>query len=160
MQSKNLRSIQDLHEQINLMMKQQQQAPPPPMCPPYCPPTFDPQAFHMQYSPQYYPPVLPHMYAAQHGANKENEDLRKQLQDLTAALANTNKNCRNGPRSCKAKTKRTYTNDNYCWTHGYNVADNHSSATCKNPGPGHQPTATRTNTMNGSTRDKDLPAAS
>lgn len=69
MQAENLRSIQDLHSQINLMVQQQQKpAPPPP--PPYCPPTYDHQAYHMQYPSPYYPPVPPHMYAAQHGANK------------------------------------------------------------------------------------------
>jgi hypothetical protein len=43
-------------------------------------------------------------------------------------------------------------NGNYCWTHGYKLADDHTSATCRNPGEGHQTMATRTNTMGGSNR--------
>jgi hypothetical protein len=43
-------------------------------------------------------------------------------------------------------------NGNYCWTHGYNVSDDHTSATCRNPGEGHHTGATRANTMGGSTR--------
>eukprot|EP00804_Cyclotella_cryptica_P011595 CCRYP_012098-RA/>CCRYP_012098-RA protein AED:0.49 eAED:0.35 QI:0/0/0/1/1/1/2/0/275 len=35
----------------------------------------------------------------------------------------------------------------YCWTHGYQVAKGHSSATCKIIKEGHQIGATRTNTM-------------
>lgn len=42
----------------------------------------------------------------------------------------------------------------YCWTHGYWVAPNHTSATCTSPRPGHQTAATRTNPMGGSDRGK------
>ena len=42
-------------------------------------------------------------------------------------------------------------NDNYCWTHGFRVADDHTSKTCKNPKPDHQQEATKTNQMGGST---------
>ena len=44
------------------------------------------------------------------------------------------------------------TNRNYCWTHGYRVGPTHTSATCTAPRDGHQTTATRANTMGGSTR--------
>ena len=39
----------------------------------------------------------------------------------------------------------------YCHTHGYDVADGHTSMTCRNPGPNHQYMATRENPMGGST---------
>ena len=45
-------------------------------------------------------------------------------------------------------------NENYCWSHGWIVADNHDSKTCKNPLPGHQTAATRANTMGGSDKNK------
>ena len=45
---------------------------------------------------------------------------------------------------------RVYENQNYCWTHGHHVEDDHTSATCTMPKPGHQFQATKTNTMGGS----------
>ena len=45
---------------------------------------------------------------------------------------------------------RNYENQNYCWTHGHHVKDNHTSATCTMPKPGHQFTVTKLNTMGGS----------
>lgn len=44
---------------------------------------------------------------------------------------------------------------NYCWTHGYWVNKDHTSATCAKPAPGHRTKATRTNTLGGSDRNKD-----
>ena len=51
----------------------------------------------------------------------------------------------------KQKTPyRCYENHNYCWTHGHHIEDDHTSATCTMPYPGHQPAATKNNTMGGS----------
>ncbi len=44
--------------------------------------------------------------------------------------------------------------NSYCWTHGFCVAAEHNSATCKNPGSGHQTSANKDNTMNSSTAGK------
>ena len=44
---------------------------------------------------------------------------------------------------------RVYHNDNYCWSCGYHVADNHTSQTCPRKKPGHVSTATRSNTHGG-----------
>jgi hypothetical protein len=41
------------------------------------------------------------------------------------------------------RTVRTYTNDNYCWTHGYDIHASHTSTTCKYPREGHKTEATR-----------------
>jgi len=38
---------------------------------------------------------------------------------------------------------------NYCWTHGGHIEDDHDSQTCKEPNPGHQYQATWTNRMGG-----------
>ena len=43
---------------------------------------------------------------------------------------------------------------NYCWTHGHRCSKNHTSATCGSKAPGHQVTATASNTMGGSEKDK------
>ena len=43
---------------------------------------------------------------------------------------------------------------NYCWTHGCNIHDDHTSATCINPTHGHIWHATRKNMCGGSTRNQ------
>jgi predicted RNase H-like nuclease (RuvC/YqgF family) len=44
---------------------------------------------------------------------------------------------------------RTTNNDSYCWSHGYQVAKSHTSATCKVRKNGHQESATKIDTMGG-----------
>jgi hypothetical protein len=44
---------------------------------------------------------------------------------------------------------RTTNNDSYCWSHGYQVAKSHTSATCNVRNTGHQETATKIDTMGG-----------
>jgi hypothetical protein len=44
---------------------------------------------------------------------------------------------------------RTTNNDSYCWSHGYQVAKSHTSATCNVRKTGHQETATKVDTMGG-----------
>jgi len=46
-------------------------------------------------------------------------------------------------------TRKRYNNLNYCWSHGHDVHDNHTSQTCQYPKWGHQQMATRWNTMGG-----------
>lgn len=45
-------------------------------------------------------------------------------------------------------------NNSYYWTHGFRVAANHNSKTCKTPGSGHQTRATKESQMGGSTAGK------
>jgi hypothetical protein len=40
-------------------------------------------------------------------------------------------------------------NDNYCWSHGYQVARAHTSANCNMKNSGHKNTATKSNPMDG-----------
>jgi hypothetical protein len=44
---------------------------------------------------------------------------------------------------------RTKSNDSYCWSHGYQVAKSHTSATCNVRRAGHQETATKVDTLGG-----------
>jgi predicted RNase H-like nuclease (RuvC/YqgF family) len=44
---------------------------------------------------------------------------------------------------------RTTNNDSYCWSHSYQVAKSHTSATCNVRKTGHQETATKVDTMGG-----------
>jgi hypothetical protein len=49
---------------------------------------------------------------------------------------------------------KKFPNMNYCWTHGGDISDNHTSMLCQHPAaPYHQPEATRYNTMGGSQKD-------
>jgi hypothetical protein len=40
-------------------------------------------------------------------------------------------------------------NDSYCWSHGYQVAKSHMSATCNMKKSGHQDAVNKSNTMGG-----------
>jgi hypothetical protein len=44
---------------------------------------------------------------------------------------------------------RTTNIDSYCWSHGYQVAKSHTSATCNLRKTGHQETETKIDTMGG-----------
>jgi hypothetical protein len=46
--------------------------------------------------------------------------------------------------------------NNYCWTHGYKVANTHTSLTCNFPKQGHKKEATRTDNMGGIQANKEL----
>ncbi len=43
---------------------------------------------------------------------------------------------------------------NYCWTHGHQCSQHHTSATCSNKAAGHKDDATAANTMGGSKANK------
>ena len=47
---------------------------------------------------------------------------------------------------------RNYGNQNYCFTHGHHLEDNHTSHMCSMPGPNHNPNATKFNTMGGTNK--------
>lgn len=61
------------------------------------------------------------------------------------------KQCRDGPARGRNsnRTLRRYSNTNYCWTHGCDVADSHDSARCNSKDIGHQDGATADNKMGG-----------
>jgi uncharacterized protein YaaN involved in tellurite resistance len=65
-----------------------------------------------------------------------------QLKNEIAALKIKIKPAWQGQRPVK-KTN----NDSYCWSHGYQVAKLHTSATCNMKNSGHQDAATKGNTM-------------
>jgi hypothetical protein len=54
------------------------------------------------------------------------------------------------PPTYVRKSYRT-NNDNYCWSHGYQVGLNHTSANCTNKAPGHKDNAIKSNIMGGDT---------
>jgi hypothetical protein len=56
------------------------------------------------------------------------------------------------------KTGQYYGNDNYCWSHGYDVAKDHDSKSCKAEWrhENHKEEATGDNPMRGSDKDKQF----
>ena len=69
--------------------------------------------------------------------------------------ATTVSNVSNLPSPNKKPRQKRYPNDNFCWSHCYNVAKTHTSATCMKKEPGHKDDATKDNTMGGSGRNKN-----
>jgi hypothetical protein len=65
-----------------------------------------------------------------------------QLKNEIATLKNRIKPSWQGQRPVK-----TTNNDSYCWSHGYQVAKSHTSATCNMKKGGHQDAANKSNTM-------------
>jgi hypothetical protein len=91
-----------------------------------------------------------------------NKALTKQLADKDAIIARLRQGQRqdrsnhNNNRERGQQTQRRYQNDNYCWSHGYDVHSSHTGTTCRWPKDGHKPDATRTNPMGGSELNKTL----
>jgi predicted RNase H-like nuclease (RuvC/YqgF family) len=67
-----------------------------------------------------------------------------QLKDEIAALKNKIKPDWQGQRPIKMTN-----NDSYCWSHGYQVAKSHTSATCNMKKSIHNDAANKSNTMGG-----------
>jgi hypothetical protein len=67
-----------------------------------------------------------------------------QLKSEIASLKSKIKPAWQGQRPTK-----TTNNDSYCWSHGYQVAKSHTSATCNVRKNGHQEAATKIDTMGG-----------
>jgi hypothetical protein len=67
-----------------------------------------------------------------------------QLKDKVAELKIKIKTAWQGQRPHK-----TMKNDNYCWSHGYQVAKAHTSATCNMKKSGNKYTATKSNPLGG-----------
>jgi hypothetical protein len=67
-----------------------------------------------------------------------------QLENEIVTLKNNIKPAWQGQRPVK-----TTNNDSYCWSHGYQVAKSHTSATCNMKKSGHQDAANKSNTIGG-----------
>jgi hypothetical protein len=57
----------------------------------------------------------------------------------------------NGQSNAYVKKSYKTKNDNYCWSHGYQVGLNHTSAICTKKAPGRKDNATKSNIMGGDT---------
>jgi hypothetical protein len=77
--------------------------------------------------------------------------LRMQLMRRPAAPTPTGP----APTGGAARVKKRYKNENYCWSHGYDVSKAHTSESCTFPKDGHNTSATRTHNLGGSQLHKD-----
>jgi hypothetical protein len=79
---------------------------------------------------------------------KQLEDNSNELRELKALIKKERFEKR-GQRSFNPSP------NNYCWTHGYKVANNHTSLSCNFPKQGHKREATRADNMGGSRANKE-----
>lgn len=92
-----------------------------------------------------------------------NKELTQLMAKKDAKISNLKKklNDRSGPRDRNTttmnqdSTKRRYNNNNYCWTHGFDIHNTHTSQSCNFPNEGHQREATRADTKGGSSANKE-----
>jgi hypothetical protein len=56
-----------------------------------------------------------------------------------------------GPTNTYVRKSYKTKNDNYCWSHGYQVGLNHTSVNCTKKSTGHKDNATKSNIMGGDT---------
>ena len=76
------------------------------------------------------------------------DQLLKNITNATNATNSDNSNKRKRPDDT------IWTDEDYCWTHGYRIKKGHNSKNCKSRKEGHQEAATRSNNMNGSQAGK------
>jgi hypothetical protein len=84
-----------------------------------------------------------------------NSRLTKQLEDSSQTLKEIRSLLQkehNDRISCKTFAPP---NDNYCWTHGYKIAKNHTSENCVYPKTGNTPEANKENDLGGSQANKE-----
>jgi hypothetical protein len=97
----------------------------------------------------------------------ENRGVVATLTEANARLAKQLEDNSNDLRELKALLKKERTEiggqhsfnpspNNYCWTHGYKVANTHTSLSCNFPKQGHKREATRADNMGGSQANKEL----
>jgi hypothetical protein len=81
-------------------------------------------------------------------------NLTNTIETLTKQLATSQTEIQSLKQQLKQQRTRTRETGNYCWSHGFVVGPRHNSDTCRMPKDGHQRSATRENTMGGSTVGK------
>jgi hypothetical protein len=83
-----------------------------------------------------------------------NAKLATQLEAAQAQIAQLNNEITTPKNNIKPawqgqRSIKTTNNDSYCWSHGYQVAKSHTSATCNMKKSGHQDSANKSNHMGG-----------
>ena len=85
-----------------------------------------------------------------------NARLAKEITTLTGIIAAMAGGMAKATLATTAKKSEAgYDPNGYCWSHGYRVHFNHTSATCRSKNPGHKNEANRKNPMGGSESNKN-----
>jgi hypothetical protein len=79
-----------------------------------------------------------------------NSRLAKQLEESAQALKEVKALLKKERSDRVARKPFSPSVDNYCWTHGYKLARNHTSMNCLYPKTGHKKEATKSNSTGGS----------
>jgi hypothetical protein len=72
-----------------------------------------------------------------------------ELKRLLGAQGNAQPTAEAGPAISHVRKSYKTKNDSYCWSHGYRVGLNHTSANCTKKAPGHNDNTTKSNIMGG-----------
>jgi hypothetical protein len=97
--------------------------------------------------------------ASDHGVvatlTKANAHLVKQLEDNSNELRELKALIKKERFEKRGQRSFNPSPNNYCWTHGYKVANTRTSLSCNLPKQGHKREATRTDSMGGSQANKE-----
>jgi hypothetical protein len=74
-----------------------------------------------------------------------------ELKRLLGTQGNAPPTAAAGPTNAYVRKSYKIKNDNYCWSHGYQVGLNHTSDNCTKKAPGHKNNSTKSNIMGGDT---------
>ena len=91
-------------------------------------------------------------------AAKDSEltQLQAQLNQPTTGHSNPVGGSHNNEnRPLRDPLKKRFKNQNYCWSHGYDIHPTHNSSSCNFPREGHKKEASRNNNLSGSQVAKD-----
>jgi hypothetical protein len=79
-----------------------------------------------------------------------------EVRRLLGVQGNTRPTTADGTPTTYVRKYYKTNNDNYCWSHGYQVGLNNTSANCINKAPGHKDNAIKTNIMGSDTWGREF----
>jgi hypothetical protein len=82
--------------------------------------------------------------------------LAKQLEDRSNELKDIKALLKRERAEIKGQITLNPSPEMYCWTHGYKVANSHTSLTCNYPKQGQKREATKTDNMGGGAKQTEM----
>jgi hypothetical protein len=79
-----------------------------------------------------------------------------EVRRLLGVQGNTRPSAATGTSTIYVRKSYKTNNDNYCWSHGYQVVMNHTSANCTKKSPGRKDNAIKTNITGGDTWGREF----
>jgi hypothetical protein len=76
---------------------------------------------------------------------------KAELKRMLGSQGNVPPTAADGPTNAYIRKSYKTKNDNYCWSHDYQVGLNYTSANCTKKAPGQKDNATKSNIMGGDT---------